>query len=39
MDKIFVGSGKGKFENNLIEITICITDLPEQFAFEYNGKQ
>jgi hypothetical protein len=39
MDKIFVGSGKGKFENNLVEITVCLTDLPKEFIFEYKDKK
>ena len=36
--KIFVGSGKKKFEN-LIAITLCLNDLPVEHIFEYNGKK
>jgi hypothetical protein len=36
--KIFVGNGKRKFEN-LRAVSICITDLPKEHIFEYNGKQ
>ena len=35
--KIFVGSGKKKFDN-LRSISICLTDL-ESHTFEYNGKK
>lgn len=36
--KIFVGSGKKKFDN-LSAISICLTDLPQEHIFEYNGKK
>ena len=39
MDKIFVGSGVGKFENKLVEISVCLTDLPKEHIFEYKGKK
>ena len=39
MDKIYCGSGKGKFENNLIEINLCLSDLPKEHIFEYEGKK
>ena len=38
-DKIYVGSGKGKFDNDLIEVNICLSDLPKEHIFEYNGKE
>lgn len=39
MDKIYVGSGTEKFEGNLISISICLTDLSQEWMFEYNGKK
>lgn len=36
-DKIYVGSGKKKFDN-LRSVSICLTDLAEH-VFEYNGKK
>jgi len=36
--KIFVGNGKRKFEN-LRAVSICLTDLPQEHVFEYNGKK
>jgi hypothetical protein len=36
--KIFVGSGKKKFDN-LRAITLCLTDIPQEHIFEYNGKK
>lgn len=38
-NKIFVGSGVEKFEGNLIEISVCLSDLPKEFISEYNGKK
>jgi hypothetical protein len=41
-EKIFVGSGKEKFDGNLVETTICLTDINDKakdFIFEYEGKQ
>jgi hypothetical protein len=38
-DQIFVGSGVEKFEGNLVEISVCLSDLPKEFIFEYNGKK
>lgn len=37
--QIFVGSGVEKFEGNLIEISLCLSDLPKEFISEYNGKK
>ena len=38
-DQIFVGSGVEKFEGNLVEISVCLSDLPKEFISEYNGKK
>jgi len=38
-EKIYVGSGKGKFDGNLVECSICLTDLPKEFIYEYQGKK
>jgi hypothetical protein len=37
--KIYCGSGIGKFDNKLIEITVCLTDLPKEHIFEYEKKK
>jgi len=37
-NKIFVGSGKEVFEN-LINISVCLSDLPKEYIREYNGKK
>jgi hypothetical protein len=40
MDKaIYVGSGKEKFEGNLISVSICLSDIPKEWITEYNGKK
>jgi len=39
MDKIYCGSGIGKFDDRLIEISINLTDLPKEYIFEYEGKK
>ena len=39
MDKIYCGSGKEKFDGNLVEISVCVSDLPKDKIFEYNGKK
>lgn len=36
--KIYVGSGKKKFDN-LRAVTLCLNDLPSEHVFEYNGKK
>jgi hypothetical protein len=36
--KIFVGSGKKKFDN-LRQVSVCLTDLQSEYIFEYNGKK
>jgi hypothetical protein len=35
---IYVGSGVEKFNGNLIEISVCLSDLAIEHKFEYNGK-
>ena len=39
MDKVYCGSGKRKFDGNLVEITICLSDLPKEKIFEYEKKK
>ena len=36
-DKIYVGSGKSS--NYGVNISVCLTDLPKEHIFEYNGKK
>ena len=38
-EKIYCGNGKEKFNGDLIEQTICLSDLPKEFIFEYDGKK
>tara|TARA_R100000781_G_C3971023_1_gene90165 strand:- start:36 stop:311 length:276 start_codon:yes stop_codon:yes gene_type:complete len=41
-EKIYVGSGVEKFEGNLINSTICLTDIQQNaadYVFEFNGKK
>jgi hypothetical protein len=38
-EKIFVGSGTSKFDGNLISCSLCLSDLPQEHMFEYNGKK
>tara|TARA_R110000744_G_scaffold133929_4_gene242686 strand:+ start:136 stop:393 length:258 start_codon:yes stop_codon:yes gene_type:complete len=38
-EKIYVGNGTSKFEGNLISCSLCLTDLPQEHMFEYNGKK
>jgi len=38
-EKIYVGSGTSKFDGNLISCSVCLTDLPQEHMFEYNGKK
>lgn len=38
-NKVYCGSGKEKFDGNLVEISICLSDLPKDKIFEYNGKK
>jgi len=37
-DRIFVGSGKQTHEK-FVNISVCLTDLPKEHMFEYNGKK
>lgn len=37
-DKIFVGNGKQVFDN-LVSVSLCLTDIPQEHIFEYNGKK
>lgn len=39
MDRIYCGTGKEKFGGNLVEVSLCLTDLPKDKIFEYNGKK
>lgn len=36
-EKIYVGKGKNQFDN-LTRLSICLTDLPQEFMNAYNGK-
>lgn len=36
-EKIYCGKGKQQFDN-LTRLSICLTDLPQEFMNEYNGK-
>ena len=38
-DQIFIGSGISKFEDNIIECSICVSDIPKEWITEYNGKK
>jgi len=38
-DKVYCGSGIEKFDGNLVEISVCVSDLPKDKIFEYNGKK
>ena len=38
-EKIYCGSGKEKFEGNLVEISLCVSDLPKDKIFEYQNKK
>jgi len=38
-EKIYVGSGTSKFDGNLVSCSICLSDLPSEHIFEYNGKK
>ena len=37
--KIYCGSGIEKFDGNLVEISVCLSDLPKDKIFEYQGKK
>ena len=41
-EKIYVGSGVERFEGNLVEATICLSDITKnasEHIFEYGGKK
>jgi|TARA_R110002072_G_scaffold19198_1_gene71510 hypothetical protein len=38
-EKIYVGSGTEKFDGNLVSCSLCLSDLPSEHIFEYNGKK
>ena len=38
-DKIYVGHGVEKFDGDLVSISVCLTDLPKEHMFEYEGKK
>ena len=38
-EKIYVGNGTSKFDGNMISRSVCLTDLPQEHMFEYNGKK
>tara|TARA_R110001583_G_scaffold21580_2_gene82007 strand:- start:415 stop:675 length:261 start_codon:yes stop_codon:yes gene_type:complete len=38
-EKIFVGSGKEKFDGNMVETSLCLTDIPKEHVFEFEGKK
>lgn len=41
-ERIYVGSGKEKFDGNLVEATICLTDVRDKASehiFEFSGKE
>jgi len=37
-EKIYCGKGKQQFDN-LVRLSVCLTDLPAEFVNEYNGKK
>ena len=39
IEKIYVGSGKSKFEGDQVSISVCLSDLPKDWKFEYNNKE
>jgi len=38
-EKIYCGSGVSKFDGNLINVSVCLTDIPKEYMFEYNDKK
>jgi|TARA_R100000935_G_scaffold58725_1_gene97310 hypothetical protein len=38
-DKIYVGSGISKFDGDQVAVSLCLTDVPKEHMFEYNGKK
>ena len=37
-EKLYCGSGVEKFDGNLIEISVCLSKIPQEHRFEYEGK-
>ena len=35
---IKVGNGVEKFDGNLVEISVCLSDIPQEHRFQYEGK-
>ena len=38
-EKIYVGSGKEKFEGNMVQISVCLSEMPKEHVFEYEAKK
>ena len=38
-DKIYGGSGKEKFDGDQVAVSVCLSDLPKDWIFEYNNKK
>tara|TARA_Y100000004_G_scaffold41487_3_gene45166 strand:- start:85 stop:342 length:258 start_codon:yes stop_codon:yes gene_type:complete len=38
-EKIYVGSGISKFDGNMVSVSLCLSDVPKEHMFEYNGKK
>jgi len=38
-DKIYCGSGKEKFDGDMISVSVCLEDYPKEYLSEYNGKR
>tara|TARA_R110002126_G_scaffold2643_3_gene14877 strand:- start:1113 stop:1364 length:252 start_codon:yes stop_codon:yes gene_type:complete len=38
-EKIYVGSGKSKFDGDQVAVSVCLSDLPKEWIFEYNDKK
>ena len=38
-EKIYVGSGKEMFDGDQVSISICLSDVPKDWMFEYNDKK
>jgi len=38
-EKIYVGSGRKSGNYAIVNISVCLSDLPKEHMFEYNGKK
>jgi hypothetical protein len=38
-EKIYVGSGKKAEKFDIVNISVCLTDIPKENIFDYNGKK